>query len=437
MDLAVENAKKMEQGAADTLRGDPGCVVTAGDPATEGYVSDEALKGLLVSNPLAGIEVLLRMDSLPESLVQPFGREERLLSEVICDSSLPRPVRARLLDEFVYDGTFSSFPENAVRGDVPMGLLDAPAVRKWYCAREKPGYRDIRCSNRFFFGQESKFEPTTEIDKRIFMAIISDSPAEFMINTSLAGYGFEPKYFQAILDSHSFRILEYLMEDSDGEIISPREMLFYVCANWDDNHAVKWLLRSEKRHRGLARECVDALGRNLLWYRRYFEKSRRRGIGKKNNVIETLFRVGCDPDADTAWGLSWRDMACLPPPMSDERRLYDIFIDGVRFSLEGYGYDVKEGCYIPKILGRKCVKEVKIVMRGSGRTMTWTLGEGRGIFIQETWPFIIEPWKFTMKEVEEPWKITLENVYNWRKKTNQYVFKLCKDGLFHMTQVAE
>ena len=112
--------------------------------------------------------------------------------------------------------------------------------------------------------------------------------------------------------------------------------------------------------------------------------------------------------------------------MSDERRLYDVFINGQRLNLGGYNYDIKEDCFIPKLIGRKCVMEVKIVMRGSGRTMTWQLGEGRGLFIQAKWPFILESWKITMKEV-----------YDWRKKTDQYVFKLCNDGLFHMTEVAE
>ena len=210
---------------------------------------------------------------------------------------------------------------------------------------------------------------------------------------------------------HSFRILEYLTEDSDGDgkIISPREMLFYVCANWDANHAVKWLVRSERRHRGLVKTCVDALGRNLLWYRRYFDRSRRRGTGKKNNVVETLLRLGCDPDAETAWGLSWRDMAGLPPPMSDERRLYDVFINGQRLNAGKLKLD--DGCFKPFFLGCKAVNEIKIVMRGSGRTMTWK--PDLKLYYSQDVPFAFGPREFTI---------------TWCSKV---VYKLRRDGLFH------
>ncbi len=411
--LAVQNVKTKEHcmTTANTLQGDPDCVVTAGDPATEGPVSDEALKGLLASNPTAGIEVLLRMDSMPESPERPFGRRERFLSDAICDTSLPRSVRARLLDGIVYDGDFLSFPMDDVKGDVPVGLLDAPAVRKWYCARKKPGYRDIRCSDRHFFGQECKFEPRTPIDNQIEAAIAADSTAQFMLGIGLAGYGMAPQYLQAVLKRHSFHILEYLTENAEGEadLLDPRTMLFYVCANWGANYVVKWLLRSEKRHRGLAKTCVDALGRNLLWYRRYFDRSRRWGTEKKNNVVETLLRLGCDPDAETAWGLSWRDMAGLPSPMSDERRLYDVFINGQR--LKAGKLKLDGGCFIPFFPGWKAVNEIKIVMRGSGRTMTWK-PDVKFYFSQDA-PFTFGPREFAI---------------TWHSKE---VYKLGRDGLFH------
>ncbi len=64
-------------------------------------------------------------------------------------------------------------------------------------------------------------------------------------------------------------------------------------------------------------------------------------------------------------------------------------------------------------------------MAGAFRKEAWQLGEGRGIFIQETWPLIVEPLKFTIK-----------TVYN-SKMNNQFVFKLGKDGLSHCSIIPQ
>ena len=81
-------------------------------------------------------------------------------------------------------------------------------------------------------------------------------------------------------------------------------MLFYVCANWDGEHAAAWLEKAEAKQPGVIRSCVDALGRNLLWYAQYNPSH--------GETEETLLRHGCDPDAETVWGLSWRDMQAAP-----------------------------------------------------------------------------------------------------------------------------
>ena len=77
-------------------------------------------------------------------------------------------------------------------------------------------------------------------------------------------------------------------------------MLFYICANWPSQSTTAWLEKAEAKQPGIIKSCVDALGRNLLWYTQY---NRRHG-----KAIDTLLKHGCDPDAETAWGLSWRDM---------------------------------------------------------------------------------------------------------------------------------
>ena len=73
-------------------------------------------------------------------------------------------------------------------------------------------------------------------------------------------------------------------------------MLFYICANWPYQDATAWLAKQP----GVIKSCVDTLGRNLLWYTQY--------NWRHGKAVDTLLAHGCDPDAETVWGLSWRDM---------------------------------------------------------------------------------------------------------------------------------
>lgn len=87
-------------------------------------------------------------------------------------------------------------------------------------------------------------------------------------------------------------------------VFDERRMLFYVCANWKSDDAAAWLEKAEAKEPGIIKSCVDPLGRNLLWYTLYSENYN----WLHENLVNPLVKYGCDPDAETVWGLSWRDM---------------------------------------------------------------------------------------------------------------------------------
>ena len=70
-----------------------------------------------------------------------------------------------------------------------------------------------------------------------------------------------------------------------------------------------------------------------------------------------------------------------------------------------------DGCFMPFFLGCKAVNEIKIVMRGSGRTMTWK--PDLKLYYSQDVPFAFGPREFTI---------------TWCSKV---VYKLRRDGLFH------
>ena len=237
-----------------------------------------------------------------------FGPRERSVSDTICNRSCPKAKRAKLLRQVGNDCEFNSLPY-AKTQDVPLGFLDTLAGRKWYCAHGGAGCEVVRCSDPGFFLNVARKDDSDEVDLEkakiapgIRKAINADSPAQLMMSLSVSGRHMDARLLAIVLALHKTKIVKWLLENDmkTKEYLDERRMLFYVCAHWPYQAAVDWLEKAEARQPGIIKSCVDALGRNLLWYTQY---NRRHGRAE-----ETLLNHGCDPDAETAWGLSWRDM---------------------------------------------------------------------------------------------------------------------------------
>ncbi len=238
----------------------------------------------------------------------PFGPRERSVSDTICDRGLPKAERARQLRRVGNDGEFNSLPLPQAQ-DVPLGFLDTLAGRKWYCAHGGAGCEIVRCSDPGFFMNVARKDDSDEVDLEkakispgIRKAINADSPAQLMMSLSVSGRHMDARLLAIVLALHKTKIVKWLLENDmkTKEYLDERRMLFYVCAHWPYQDAVDWLEKAEAKQPGIIKSCVDALGRNLLWYTQY---NRRHGRAE-----ETLLKHGCDPDAETVWGLSWRDM---------------------------------------------------------------------------------------------------------------------------------
>ena len=382
-------AEEFRNEAAKLLMDDPwSCDIkivsdgTAAAPATA-----DVVKALLRSDPDAGVAAILRLPFLPESDDCPFGERERIVSDAICDRALPRPVRARLMAHFVHGANLGGMPIGAKAKDIPSAFLDSFAGRKWQSAGKQPGCREIRASHPFFFEKENAFEPKTAIEKHIKEAIQADSPAQFMMHVNLAGGGLRAKYFHEVLRQWKTEILDWLTGNDEKvmDLLDKRTMPFYVCANWEGAHAAEYLDNVEKEHPGILKTCVDAQGRNLLWYCLYtgnemliplhlwltdrFDRNRD-GV---ENLTDVLLRAGCDPDAETVWGLSWRDMD--EALKSNKARgvpifNYDVLGDGGKL----VGSD-RPGARSNTLAGE--FRELKVVDRATGRAVIWKCPGGR------------------------------------------------------------
>ena len=237
-----------------------------------------------------------------------FGPRERSVSDTICDRSRPKAKRAKLLRQVGNDCEFNNLPF-AKAQDVPPGFLDTMAGRRWYCDHGGAGCEVVRCSDPGFFKNVARKDDSDDVDLEkvkiapgVKRAIDANSPAQLMMQLAVSGKYVDARLLAVILSLRKTKVLEWLLENDEKTkgILDERRMLFYICANWPYQDATDGLEKAEKKQPGIIKSCVDALGRNLLWYTQY---NRRYGRAE-----ETLLKHGCDPDAKTAWGLSWRDM---------------------------------------------------------------------------------------------------------------------------------
>ena len=246
--------------------------------------------------------------------------ESSALTRAICDRDIPRQLRAGMLRELNRYGA-SAFAnlDNPIgintthfsRAEIPLAFQDSHEGRRWYCEKRKPSYEDVRCSGLLFFEKslntyrEWQLEQgKVKVDPRVKDAIESDSPAKLRILLDLEGKSLGVRLLNIILLHRKPNTLWFLMENDKlvKEFLNRRRILFYACANLGAEAALGLVERAEKLQPGIAATCVDAFGRNLLWYTLYS------GNDCDKNLTDALVGYGCDPDAETAWNLSWRDM---------------------------------------------------------------------------------------------------------------------------------
>ena len=239
------------------------------------------------------------------------------LSRAICDRNIPRPLRAGMLWEINNAGKGQGLGNKPIGlyfyygAEIPLAFQDSNLGRGWFCSQRKPGYEDVRCSGLLFFEKslntyrEWQLEQgKVKVDPRVKDAVVNDSPAKLRILLDLEGKSLGVRLFNIILLHRKPNMLWFLMENDKlaREFLDRRRILFYACANLAAADAPGLVEKAEKLQPGIAATCVDAFGRNLLWYTLYSDNWRDK------NLTDALVGYGCNPDAETAWNLNWRDM---------------------------------------------------------------------------------------------------------------------------------
>ncbi len=336
-------------------------------PVLGDLVPPEGIPALLASSPARGLFELERLHAAPAAA----GHIGRIVTDAVRDKRVAPETRARLLWRYNYVDYYREAALSGAKGTLPFGLLDCEAGRKDYCARKRPGYETVRCSSRVFFKRIQTISSydwqkgrvkTQEVLKK---AIDEDSPAELMLALGVLGKKVDARLLTWLLGLGKTKILDWLMENDETakEWMDPRRVLFYKCANHWDKSVSESIEQIERTSPGTAASCTDALGRNLLWYTLYNRLLSNGGSRKSplSPVEEQLIRHGVDPDATTAWGVSWRQ---LKRAKEEEDRGIALFVNGTP-AFDDKGWRIRP----PQPEGD--AHHFRIVLQGTGLAMEW------------------------------------------------------------------
>ena len=198
--------------------------------------------------------------------------------------------------------------------DVPTPLYDHPAVRSWLCRTKHEGWEDLRCSDPQLFRADVLKQFKTDAEKKALEAIGKDSPSGLLMPLSIEGRNLPAKYAQAALLKNAIRIVTYLFCNNPAfsKFIPPRQLLFYVCANWNNDETIPLVALLEKENPGLVKNSIDAFGHDALWYTLYqrdrFNRATEAAKRAMDPLDRTLIEFGCDPDRANDLGLSYNDL---------------------------------------------------------------------------------------------------------------------------------
>lgn len=251
----------------------------------------------------------------PDLRRMPCGRRERFMAEALGDRTLGKPMRVALWRAFAMGGL--KIPRYGGGGawSIPEVLVDHEATRSWLCATRDPAWKDLRNSDPYFFMEEKDPPLKTDFEKAAWAAIGEDSPAGLMMPLALMGKALPLAFFRGVLRKRAAGILSHLLSEPElaFRAMPPREILFYLCSNWNDDAAIPMVERLEQLRPGTVAGAVDRFGHDALWYTLYQRDRAGRATPAARRMSDpldaALIGMGCDPARECFLGLAWRDVA--------------------------------------------------------------------------------------------------------------------------------
>ena len=397
-------------------------------PVLGELLTPEEIGVLLASSPERGLFELERLHAVPEMV----GRLGRIVTDAIRDARVAPETRARLLWRYNHLDEYRDAALSGARGVIPFGLIDSEAGRRQYCKMKRTGYETVRCSSPVFFQRIrdiSSFDwkkGRIKVEEIVRQAIDADEPARLVLALNLVGRKVDARLINLLFTLRKTRTLGWLMEHdaTAQEWLDPRRMLFHDCSTWMPDTLLQTIEKAEWENPGIVRSCVDALGRNLLWYTFYNRCVTSADVSSRGSALspveELLIRLGANPDARTAWGVSWWQMKRAK---EDEDRGIALFVNGKHASDKEF--------VVAQSQGEGDEHRFKIVLQGTEVTMEWA-------FPKTLFPVVCRPYlrrSFRDKDYKGVEAVIVFRKRNGPNNEDRSVcFRRGADRLFHFAE---
>ncbi|MBO4511351.1 MAG: hypothetical protein J5746_01170 [Victivallales bacterium] len=259
---------------------------------------------------------LLRLPCIPIEEKFPCGKRELAIAEALQNESVPKITRVQLWRTLLMDGYILPYYKEGKNWNMPSALYEHPAVRRWLCLTKHEGWEDLCCTDSYFFGKDIRKQFDSDEDKQALAAIENDLPSALMMPLSIRGENLLVKYAWATMTLGASRIATYLYSEGNKTFrrnFSPRRLLLFACANWNNEAAIPFVIMLEKDNPGLVKNTIDAFGHDALWYtlykrNRFSKLTIFAGSHEPDALGKALIELGCDPGRQNSLGLSYIDL---------------------------------------------------------------------------------------------------------------------------------
>ena len=259
---------------------------------------------------------ILRLPCIPLENKFPCGKRELAIAEALQDDRVPKITRVQLWRTLLMENYIFPYYKEGSAWKIPPALYGHPAVRRWLCLTKHDGWEDLSCTDPKFFGGDIRNQFKTDEDKQALAAIENDAPSALMMPLAIRGQELPVKYAKATMTLGACKIATYLYSEGNKAFrrtFSPRTLLLFACANWNNDASVRFVIMLEKDNPGLAKNTIDAFGHDALWYTLYQHKrfsplATSAGKHEPDALGRALIELGCDPDRQDSLGLSYNDL---------------------------------------------------------------------------------------------------------------------------------
>ena len=179
--------------------------------------------------------------------------------------------------------------------------------------------------------------PGFKVSAALSAAIRADSVSVFEMTRQLENRRIGDALMQFLILTRAAKCFTYLVSHYPQQVFklrSPEEWLITVCRYAEDEFAAAAADELERQVPGIVGRTRDPWGNTplwntffdpdlelsffLCWFNKQLRNMRIPGAVGKAKLRAALIRLGCDPDAKNAWGLSYRLLKENEPPPAAE-----------------------------------------------------------------------------------------------------------------------